>query len=82
MDYLVYAYLQLAQDKKGEQFERGDWKAVAELQVRPTKYLYADAITYFARAVGAARSGNPNAANADVAKLGELRDKLGASCRG
>ena len=105
MDYLVYAYLQLAQDKKARAvvdeliainfkierfvgpyavaasparyvFERGDWKAAAELQVRPTKFLYADAITYFARAVGAARSGNPNAAKADIAKLVELRDKL------
>jgi tetratricopeptide (TPR) repeat protein len=35
-----------------------------------------DAITYFARAVGAARSGNPNAAKADIAHLVELRDKL------
>ena len=105
MDYLVYAYLQLAQDQKARAvvdeltklefklerfpgpyavaasqaryvFERGDWKTAAELQVRPTKYLYVDAITYFARAVGAARSGNPIAAKADIAKLVELRDKL------
>jgi tetratricopeptide (TPR) repeat protein len=34
------------------------------------------AITYFARALGAARSGNPEAAKPDIAKLGELRDKL------
>jgi tetratricopeptide (TPR) repeat protein len=34
------------------------------------------AITYFARAIGAARSGDPAAAKADVAKLGELRDTL------
>jgi tetratricopeptide (TPR) repeat protein len=33
-------------------------------------------MTYFARALGAARSGNPEAAKADIAKLGELRDKL------
>jgi tetratricopeptide (TPR) repeat protein len=57
-------------------FERGDWKAAAELQVRPTKFPYVDAITYFARAVGAARSGNPTAAKADIANLIELRDKL------
>ena len=31
---------------------------------------------HFARAVGAARSGNPEAAQAEVAKLAELRDKL------
>src|SRR5262245_10684753 len=105
MDYLVYAYLQLAQDKKARAvvdeltkiefkqerfvgpyavaasqaryvFERGDWKAAAELQPRQTKYLYADAVTYFARAVGAARSGNPSAAKPDIAKLVELRDRL------
>jgi len=34
------------------------------------------AITYFARALGAARSGNPAAAKAEVAKLTEIRDSL------
>ena len=34
------------------------------------------ALTHFARALGAARSGNPDAAKADIAKLAELRDKL------
>ena len=34
------------------------------------------AITHSARALGAARSGNPEAAKADIARLGELRDKL------
>ena len=33
-------------------------------------------MTYFARAVGAARSGDPAAAKADIAKLVELQDKL------
>jgi hypothetical protein len=56
--------------------ERGDWKAAAELQVRPTPLAHVEAITHFARALGAARSGNPEAAKADIAKLGELRDKL------
>jgi tetratricopeptide (TPR) repeat protein len=56
--------------------ERGDWKASAELQVRPTPLAHVEAITHFARALGAARSGNPEAAKADIARLGELRDKL------
>ena len=56
--------------------ERGDWSAAAQLEVRPSKFGYVDAITHFARALGAARSGNPDAAKADIAKLGELRDKL------
>jgi uncharacterized protein HemY len=34
------------------------------------------AVTHFARALGAARSGNPEAAKPDIAKLAELRDKL------
>jgi tetratricopeptide (TPR) repeat protein len=34
------------------------------------------AITHFARAIGAARSGNTEAAKADTAKLAEMRDRL------
>jgi tetratricopeptide (TPR) repeat protein len=56
--------------------ERGDWKAAAELQVRPSPLANVQAITYFARALGAARSINPEAAKIDIAKLAELRDKL------
>jgi hypothetical protein len=56
--------------------ERGDWKAASELQVRPSPLPQVQAITYFTRALGAARSGNPEAAKADIAKLAELRDKL------
>ena len=56
--------------------ERGDWKSAAELQVRPSKFAYADAMTHFARALGAARVGNAGAAKADIAKLAELREKL------
>jgi tetratricopeptide (TPR) repeat protein len=56
--------------------ERADWKGASELQVQPTTAPFVDAITYFARALGAARSGKPDAAKADIAKLAELRDKL------
>jgi tetratricopeptide (TPR) repeat protein len=56
--------------------ERGDWKGAAELPVRPTRFAYVDAITHFARALGAARSGDVAAAKLDIAKLAELRDKL------
>jgi hypothetical protein len=59
--------------------ERNDWKAAAGLEVRPTRFAYVDAITHFARALGAARSGSPEAARADIAKLAELRDKLRAA---
>src|SRR3954451_20805499 len=56
--------------------ERGDWKAAAALEVRPNPLPHVQAMTHFARALGAARSGNPEAAKADIAKLTELRDKL------
>ena len=56
--------------------ERGDWKAASELAVRPSPLAHVQAMTHFARALGASRSGHPEAAKADIAKLGELRDKL------
>jgi len=56
--------------------ERGDWKAAAALEVRPSPLPQVQAITYFARAVGAARSGDPAAAKADIAKLAEMQEKL------
>jgi hypothetical protein len=106
MDYMVYAYLQLGQDKnaravidemlqsanfnpdiQGGNFalaasparyavERGDWQGAAELEARVNKFPHIMAITYFARALGAARAGKPDAAQADIARLVELRDKL------
>src|SRR5215204_4023325 len=42
--------------------ERGDWKGAAQLQVRPSEFANIDAITHFARALGAARSGQPETA--------------------
>jgi hypothetical protein len=56
--------------------ERGDWKAAAGLPVRPSPLPHIQAITHFARALGAARSGQAAAAKADIAKLNELRDAL------
>ena len=56
--------------------ERGDWNGAANLEVKPSKFPHATAITHFARAIGAARSGKIDAAKADTAKLAELRDKL------
>ena len=105
-DYMVYAHLQLGQDKqaravmdemmKETEFkatvlgadyalaaaparyavERSDWNGASQLAVRPTNFGFVMAISHFARALGAARSGNPEAAKADVAKLAELSDKL------
>jgi tetratricopeptide (TPR) repeat protein len=106
MDYLVYAHLQVAQDRQARavvdemietkgvdpnvrggpyaiaagqaryMIERNDWKGAAALPVQPTRFPYVDAITHFARALGAARIGNLDSAGADIAKLAELREKL------
>ena len=59
--------------------ERGAWKEAAALEVQPTAFAYVDAITHFARAVGAARSGNPGAAKADAETLKALGEKLSAA---
>jgi tetratricopeptide (TPR) repeat protein len=56
--------------------ERGDWKGASQLLVRPSNFPFVMAISHFARALGAARSGKPDAAKPDIAKLTELRDKL------
>ena len=77
-DQFAYAYA-FAVSPARYAVERGDWKAAAELTVHPSKFAYADAMTHFARALGAARTGNPTAAKADIAKLVELREKLRAA---
>jgi hypothetical protein len=59
--------------------ERGAWSEAAALPVIASPFANADAITHFARALGAARSGNPAAAAADVEKLAVLRDALKAA---
>ena len=50
-----------------------------ELPVRPSPFAHVEAMTHFARALGAARSGKPDDAKADIAKFAELRDKLRAA---
>ena len=105
-DYVVYAYLQLAQDDKAHAMitdmaavegvnpavqaphfaraasparyviERGDWTGAMALEVKSSRFAFIDAITHFARALGAARAGQPAAAKADIAKLVEFRDSL------
>jgi len=58
--------------------ERGAWTEAAALPVRTTTFPHTDAITHFARAIGAARSGQPAAAAADIERLAALRDALKA----
>jgi len=55
--------------------ERGAWAEAATLAPRAAPTLYTEAITFFARALGAARNGNPAAATPDIERLAALRDK-------
>ena len=56
--------------------ERQDWKGAAQLEPLGTPFPPAEAITHFARAMGAARSGDIAAAQADIEKLKSLRAGL------
>ena len=111
LDYLIYAYLQGAQDQKAKgvldevtalskvdeevfqvayawaaiparyAIERRRWSEAARLELHPAnfpwdKFRYTEAIIYFARALGAARSNNPTAARRDVEKLSSIRHEL------
>ena len=58
--------------------ERGAWKDAAALEPYGTALLYPDALTWFAKALGAARSGDVAGARAAVAELAKLRDGLEA----
>jgi hypothetical protein len=107
MDYMTYAYLQLARDADARKIydealrvtgttvrqtapyavaamqaryvvERGAWSEAAKLEPLPLAKLYpfAEANTYLARALGAARSGDTAAARADLAQITQRRDAL------
>lgn len=111
LDYLVYAYLQGAQDKEAKQIldrvtglnqvdqpmfaaayafaaiparyaiERGQWSEAAKLELHPTsfpwdKFRYAEAMIYFARALGAARTGDAAGARGEVDKLAAIQQGL------
>ncbi len=55
--------------------ERGDFSAAAELVVHPADTPHTQAMTHFARVIGAARSGNPAAAQQDIDMLVTLRER-------
>jgi tetratricopeptide (TPR) repeat protein len=61
--------------------ERRLWAEAARLNLHPSdfpwsRFPYAEAIIYFARAVGAARSGDASAARKDVEKLAAIQQAL------
>ncbi|HEX7232216.1 MAG TPA: hypothetical protein VF452_17625 [Candidatus Binatia bacterium] len=105
MDYMVYAYLQLARDGEARKVlaeartinpnlpqaaapyalaamparyavERGAWREATQLKAVPSKYPYTEAMTYFACALGASRSGDPAASQKDIEKITAIRDQL------
>jgi tetratricopeptide (TPR) repeat protein len=106
LDYMTYAYLQLARDGDARRtldeartlteinharatapyalaamparyaIERGDWRGAAKLEPSTSKFPFTQALTHLARALGAARSGDPAAAQKDVDRIAALRDEL------
>jgi tetratricopeptide (TPR) repeat protein len=108
MDYMVYAYMQLARDREASRvveeaqrvtvlgsgqggpyafaaiparftIERGMWKDAMQLQPRASRFPQTEAMTYFARALGAARNGDPVAAEKDVGELARIVAALKAA---
>jgi len=110
-DYLVYAYLQMGQDREARKIldslphvqpgdaayfaglyatasiparlavERHNWKEAAALTLPPNtfpggRYLWTEGDLYFARALGAARILNVDAATSALQQLTSLRDNL------
>ncbi|HSE51502.1 MAG TPA: hypothetical protein VLB00_04900 [Gemmatimonadales bacterium] len=56
--------------------ERGAWSEAARLELRPSPTPFADAVTWFARGLGAARTGDTLGADSAAAALLGLREKL------
>ncbi|MEO8448720.1 MAG: hypothetical protein ABI647_02955 [Gemmatimonadota bacterium] len=56
--------------------ERGAWAEAAQLEVRPSPVPFADATTYFARAIGAARVGDTAGARAALDALERIQESL------
>lgn len=105
LDYMTYAYLQLARDGDARKtleeartltglnparatayyalaamparyvIERGAWRDAATLAPNPSNFPFTEAMTHFARALGAARSGDPAAAQKDIDEIAALRDR-------
>jgi len=56
--------------------ERGAWQEAAQLQPTRSSYPFVDAITYFSRSLGAARSGDVASAKKDAEQLDTLHKAL------
>jgi tetratricopeptide (TPR) repeat protein len=56
--------------------ERGAWAEAARLEPRPSPVPFANALTWFARALGASRSGDTAVAQAAITSLQGIHDRL------
>ncbi len=56
--------------------ERRDWQQAERLALSETPFPYADAMTWFARGMGAARLGHTAAANEAAAALRQIQERL------
>lgn len=62
--------------------ERGAWAEAAALEPQPSKFPYTEALTQFARALGAARTGDTAAARVSIAALERIREQLAGAKEG
>jgi hypothetical protein len=56
--------------------ERRDWRMAASLTPTTTSFPYADALTWFTRALGAAHTNSLSAARVAIDSLGAMRERL------
>jgi hypothetical protein len=59
--------------------ERGAWADAARLEAHPSKFPYTEALTYFARAIGGARSGETATVRSSIDALQTIKDRLVAA---
>ncbi len=69
-------YFALAAIPARAALERQDWRQAEELPLRETPFPYADAMTWFARGLGAARLRHAAAANKAVTALRQIQERL------
>ena len=70
------AYFAIAAIPARYALERGAWREAVALEPRATNFPFTEAITHFARAIGAARLGQPDVIRASMEALLRIRDRL------
>ena len=73
------AYYALAAMPARYVIERGAWREATNLAPNSSNFPFTEAMTHLARALGAARNGDPTAAQKDVERITTLRDDLKAA---